>query len=304
MINDYRFFQDFYDGQIKKEDAVWFKTSKLIMFLLVTITMLVLTAVKLIDPISMILLEFGMIWNFYLKLNSKFSVVMSVVVGLLYFYICSQFSLYSNALIYLAFYIPFELIAMTRDYADGDFVQIRKKLTNTNKIIYILIFAILFIALSLLNVNLNSKFILLDSLTASLLVCSAFLRNERYAEYYWFRFIALIASIVLWSFTLVEYQDAARVIPVIVMYSSYLIFDIFTLIYSRATYVNEYMLAQKIHEEEESKKLSEEKIKNYTSKPKKEVKENFNEQKKQKQVKSKKTTPPKSAQHSKTKRNS
>ena len=207
VIGEYRFFQDFFDGQIIKEESEKYKLFKVLLFSVVFAVALFLTFIDIFGIIELALLVFGLVWNIFSGLGKKISYLLCVIVSCLYAIICISFNVYANVLIYLACYIPLQLIATTKDYEDGDFIQIKKHITDYNKILLVLVFISLFMIMIFFDVLTGSRFIIFDALSASLLVCSAVLRNERYFEYYIFRIFALIASVLLWIVVLAEYGN-------------------------------------------------------------------------------------------------
>lgn len=267
MINEYRFFQEFFDGQIVKKDSDKYKFFKIVLFSAISTIGIFLYLMGWCTLLPVVLLEVGMIWNFYSGLSRKISYFLCIIVAFGYFYICSKYAFYSNALIYVACYIPFQLIANGKDYSEGDFVQIKKTITDLNKILFVVFFVILIIFLSLISYDFGSRFIILDVLSASLLVCSALLRNERYLEYYIFRIFALLLSISLWIIATIEY-NSIECIVIALMYISYLIFDISNFVIQNKTYVNEYMLQVERHNKLANQALVNEKLKLYNSKNK------------------------------------
>ena len=262
MIGEYRFFQEFFDGQIVKDETPAYKMFKLLLVSCFSVFGIFSVLIGWCSPLVLVLFEVGMLWNIFLKLNNKLSYLFCLVVSFTYFYIASKFAIYANALIYIACYIPFQLIATNKDYSEGEFVQIKKKVTDLNKILLVIFYVVLFVTLYLVDYDFGSRFIILDVLSASLLVCSALLRNERYLEYYLFRIFALIASIVLWIFVALEYGSPDAVL-VILMYVSYLIFDVVNFCVQNLTYESDYTLHAKMHEAEEAQKLADEKIEEY-----------------------------------------
>ncbi len=262
MINDYRFFQDFYDGQIVKKESEKFKLVKLLLVSCFSVVGLFFVLLGTCNWAEFILFELGMIWNFYLGLGKRVSLVLCFIVGMIYFFFACNFGLYANGLIYIACYIPFQLIATTKDYEEGDFIQIKKGITDWNKILFIIFFAVLCVSLCLFDVANGSRFIIFDGLSASLLICSAILRNERYFEYYVFRIFALVMSIVLWIMVALEYGLTGSLL-IILMYFAYLIFDIINYFVQNKTYVNEYMVQSEKYTKIENVKIVEEKLKVY-----------------------------------------
>lgn len=264
VIGEYRFFQDFFDGQIVKGESERFKLFKVLLFSIVSTIGLFLTFMGVFGYAELILLMLGIIWNVFSGLGKKVSYLISIVVALIYAFFCINFRIYANALIYLACYIPLQLIATTKDYEDGDFVQIKKRITDYNKILLVLFFITLFVVMLFFDILTGSRFIVFDGISATLLVCSALLRNERYFEYYIFRFFALFATILLWVLVLVEYSNTSAV-AIIMMYASYLIFDIVSLIVENKTYINEYMIQQEKYQKIEDQLMVTEKLKVYAS---------------------------------------
>lgn len=276
MIGEYRFFQDYFDGQIVTKETENFKMFKTILVSVASALGLFLVFARICNVAEFLLLEAGMIWNLFLKLNQKTSLFLGIFVGFVYFFFASNFAIYANALIYVACYIPFQLIAVSsKDYEDGEFIQVRKNITDLNKILFVLFFAALAVVLALFSWNIGGRFVFLDALSASLLVCSAILRNERYSEYYIFRIFALILSIVLWVGVAIEYGTVGAT-AIIVMYGVYLIYDIVHYISQLKNYKNEYMLVVENYKKVQDEILIDEKLKLYSDRKNS---ENLNEQK-------------------------
>lgn len=257
-----KFFCDFFDGQIIKEEPEKFKLFKLILTSVVSLFGLFCWLAGFCNPALFLLLELGMIWNFYVKLDNKISVVFCVFVSAIYFVIACNFRFYANAVVYMGFYIPFQLFALTKTYYGGSFVQIRKKMEDKDQIIMIILSVFLAVMFYMLNIGLCGRFSLLDAASASCLVFSAILRNERYNDYYYYRSVALILSIILWIVGAVEYQNFDLVV-VAVLYLSYLVFDIATNIMQKSTYENEYMQICKKYQEKEDEIVIKQKLKAY-----------------------------------------
>lgn len=264
MIGEYRFFQEFFDGQIVQKESEQYKMFKILLFSCFSVIAIFLTLGGWCSPWALALIELGMVWNFYVGLSKKFSYVLSVLVAFIYFYFCSQYKIFANALIYIACYIPLQLIATGKDYCEGDFVQIKKKITDLNKILFVIFFIILFVFLYVMDYDFGSRFILFDVLSATLLVCSALLRNERYLEYYIFRVFALVSSIILWLLVALEYNSLDSVM-IVIMYLAYLMYDVSTFIFQKKTYVNQYMVHMEQFSKIEDEKLVDEKLKKYKS---------------------------------------
>jgi hypothetical protein len=259
MIGEYRFFHYFYDGQIVKSETEKYKLFKLVLVSVFSALGLFFVFAGLCNWAGFVLLELGMFWNIYSAIDKRMSLLLSVLVGVCCFFFAVYYQLYSNALIYVGCYIPLQLIALSKDYSEGSFVQIRKRITIYNKIIFIIFFVELMLGLYVFNFTVDGKYPILDALSAALLVCSALLRNERYFEYYVFRIFALIATISLWVVASCNVELIGG-IGIICMYLSYLIFDVVTYFYQHNTYVNQYMIQEEKHNQILDQQLMQEKL--------------------------------------------
>ncbi len=262
MKEDYRFFQEFFDGQIVSGETKNYKLFKILLFSVFAVAGLVLTLCGVTNIAGLIILVLGMVWNIFLGLENKVSYVFSIVVSLLYFYFAVTYNIFANAFAYVAFYLPLQLIAISRDYSSGSFVQIKKTINDFSRLIFFVCFILGFAILALFSLNAGGRFIILDAVSAILLICSAVLRNERYVEYYWFRIIALVLAIALWIMVLVEYSSTIG-IAIVLMYLAYLIFDIVNYVVQHKTYINEYMIQVEKYQKIEDQQLIQEKLQVY-----------------------------------------
>lgn len=259
MIGEYRFFQEFFDGQIVKEESEKYKMFKILLFSCFSALGLFLVFSGICNIAEFLLLEIGMLWNLYSGLSHKISIVFGIIVAFIYFFFTCNFAIYANGLIYVACYIPFQMMACYKDYSEGDFVQIRKKITDSNRILFFIFAIVLFVLLLLLDVSMGARFEVFDALSATLLVCSALLRNERYNEYYLFRIMALLSSILLWILVAVEYSYTGALL-ILLMYVSYLIYDVVNYFVQSSTYLNQYMVVCKEYQDKEDEKIVKEKL--------------------------------------------
>lgn len=257
-----KFFYDFFDGQIIKDESDKYKMFKLLLTSLVSLFGLFCWLSGFLSLAVLLLLEFGMVWNFYVKLDSKISLVFCVIVSAVYFVIACTFRFYANAIVYIGFYIPFQMFALSKTYYGGSFVQIRKTMEDAYQILYIIFAVTLIAVLYIANIDFGARFPLLDATSAGLLVASALLRNERYSDYYYYRSIALVLSIILWLVGAYEYKNF-ELVGVAVLYLTYLVFDVVTNINQKITYENEYMKLCERYRKIENKEKVQQKIKIY-----------------------------------------
>lgn len=262
MIEEHRFFHDFFDGQIVGEESEKYKLFKVMLVSCFSALGLFLVFSGVCSWTVFALLEVGMIWNVYSNIKDNISFFLCIFVAVFYFYFAVQMKVYANGLIYIAAYIPLQMMAISKDYSEGSFVQIKKKITDYNKVLFVMFFVALFVTLSLFNFGVAGRYSIYDGLSASLLVCSAVLRNERYFEYYVFRIFALVMTISLWIILLVRYGNY-ELIAIVLMYGSYLIFDVVTYFYQNKTYINQYMIEVEKHKKREEEKVIKSKLKAY-----------------------------------------
>ena len=135
-------------------------------------------------------------------------------------------------------------------------------MTDAQQVLYVILAVLLSIIFYMFDLAIGARFAILDATSAALLVATAFLRNERYNEYYYYRMFALVLSIMLWAMAAVEYWNFELVV-VAVMYVSYLIYDVVTNVFQKNTYENEYMHLKEEYLEIENKLKVEQKIKAY-----------------------------------------
>lgn len=273
MTNDYKFFHEFFDGQITKPETQKFKMFKILLFSIMSAIGIFTVIMGYSGIIPLLILMTGMLWNVYVGFSSKLANVFSIIVAFLYFFIACQFSLYANCLVYVAIYIPLQNIATAKDYSEGDFIQIKKYITESNRLLLAIFVMATAVLLALFDFAVGARFVYLDALSAAFLVVSALLKNERYSEYYVLRFLALGCSLALWICVLAS-GGTMNTLLIIFMYMAYVIYDSAMLIYQYKTYTNQFLEKQKEVKKIHDKKLAEEKIKIYEKMQKS---ANFNE---------------------------
>ena len=87
MIGEYRFFQEFFDGQIVQEESEKYKLFKILLFSCFSALGLFFVFIDICNVAEFLLLELGMLWNIYSGLDKKWSVFLGVCVGFLYFFL-------------------------------------------------------------------------------------------------------------------------------------------------------------------------------------------------------------------------
>lgn len=262
MANQKNFFYDYFDGQIIKEETQGYKLFKVMLISLVSVFGVFCYLAGFCNLAVCLLLILGMTWNFYVKLESKLSIVFCVIVSSIYFMFACYYRLYAHAIMYMGLYIPFQMFATTKQYYGGSFVQIKKMMNDGTQIVFVSLAVFASVLLYMFNIGFGGRFEALDSISAGCLISSAILRNERYYDYYYYRIVGLVLSICLWIVAAIEYNNFSLAV-IAVMYLSYFIFDFVTNIEQKRTYENEYMQIVQKYKDKENEKRAEEKVKAY-----------------------------------------
>ena len=74
MIGEYRFFQEFFDGQIVKEETERYKLFKIMLFSIFSAFGLFCVFAGFCGVVEFVLLELGMLWNIYSNIDKKISI--------------------------------------------------------------------------------------------------------------------------------------------------------------------------------------------------------------------------------------
>lgn len=256
------FSKDDYYGQLPnthKDKLMFFKImlASVAMFIV-----LFLTLAKFESYIGIVVLILGIVWNLFLPLNSIYSVLFSVLMGSVYAYICANSGLFANAFLYLAYYVPMQFMAYNS--LNQDFILQKKKLSEKESIFIFGFYIVFCIFLFLFSYSISGIYLsLIDAGTATLLAISALLRNLRTHEFYLFRFISLIASILMWAIVASASNVFGGVYSIVVMYSLYLIYDFISMIYDKKYYVDFETIANNQLKEFQKKRKAELKKQEY-----------------------------------------
>ena len=229
------FAQDYIDGQLpyKKTDKIMmFKVGLSAIFLALSIFMFLISKDSFI---GVLVLFCGLVWNLYTPLNNFYSVVLSIVMGVIYALVCYGIGLVANAFLYLAYYVPMQFLASQNK--GETFIFKNKTLTKQQSVFVLFYYILFFIGIYAFSKNVyNSSMCLLDSLSATLLAVSALARNLRIKDYYKIRITALLVSILMWmaiASGTVMYPGA---VSVVLMYIMYFIHDAVMCMYEKTAY--------------------------------------------------------------------
>ena len=185
--------------------------------------------------IGVLIIMVGIVWNLFLPLNNYYSLVMSVIMGILYAVVCVSIGLVANAFLYLAYYVPLQYLACKNS---GDtFILKKKEFTDKESIFVLGYYILFFIGLYVFSSNLqNTLMCFVDALTATLLAVSALARNVRVGVYYKIRLIALGSSIIMWTLIVSGSVIFVGAWSILLMYIMYACHDVVMFIYEYKDY--------------------------------------------------------------------
>lgn len=211
---------------------------------------------------GVIVISLGIVWNLFLPLGNKYSLVMSVMMGLCYGVVCVSIGLVANAFLYLAYYVPLQYLACRSK--EESFILQNKQFSDRESMFILFYYILFFVGVYIFSSSVNSTWLcFVDSATATLLALSALARNMRVKSYYKIRFIALACSIFLWALLASSETFYSGALSILLMYIMYFCHEIATVIYEKRHY-NSKMLEKLDQKNEQNKqKLAQKKKEQY-----------------------------------------
>ena len=229
------FANDYIDGQLpykKSEKMLMFKVLLSAIFLALAIFIMLLGKDTLIGPIVLFV---GIAWNLYTPLNNFYSLVLSIIMGIVYGLVCYSLGLVANTFLYLAYYVPMQFLACKNK--GETFILRDKELTKQQSAFVLFYYILFFIGIYTFSKSIsNSYMCLLDSISATLLAISALARNLRIKSYYKIRICALSSSILVWALIASSSVTCPGAVSIFLMYIMYFIYDTVSCIFEKRAY--------------------------------------------------------------------
>lgn len=199
---------------------------KLIMLCLFSAFALTLCFLNIISVPCLVMIVAGGLWNFFGKINSYFGFALCLITSTIAGLLCIGIGLYSNAVLYLIFYIALQIVVLVLNMK-GNTIFVRYKRLDPRESYFIslsfLLFAVSGFAISLCQNNMIIPAI--DSVSATLLALSAYLHSRNFKEYYVIRPIALLLEIGMFAYLLSIGFVTSSVIAFVFLYSMYFVLD-------------------------------------------------------------------------------
>jgi len=199
--------------------------------LFVTIAALVvgitLFCFRLIDLISLSIILFGALWNFFTDSNKLFACIMSFFMCVAYGFLAGAIKVYGHAFLHIMFYLPTQLIYYYESQkSESNAVRYDKRLSKVGYIGTVVAFWFVAFGLGIVLFKIGDPYYIVDALSSTLLIVSVFLVNGKYREYYFVRLVALAGAILAWLYIAIKLNFEGNTLTFILLFVMYLVMDI------------------------------------------------------------------------------
>ena len=256
------FSKDYSDDQLPYTHSDRFLFARVLISSIFFAVSIFLTALGKDTILGPIVLFIGIVWNLFLPLSSKYSLIASIMMGLCYGVVCVALGLVANAFLYLAYYVPMQYLACRN--AGEDYILKHKEFSDRENFFVLFYYVLFFVGVYIFSNSINHTLIcLIDAASATLLALSALARNARIRAYYKIRFAALGVSILLWALLVSSSVQYSGAWSILLMYIMYVANEIATMIYQARHYSTKEMVNSQNKLSEKLKKQIETKKKEY-----------------------------------------
>ena len=207
--------------------------TKLFVSLFFSFVALYLNLLGYINIACFFLIIFGAYWNFFVDINTFWSLLLCLLVCFLYSMFAAAEGLFVNAILYVMLYIPLQFVTWIVNIENKDMSIEKDKKMDGTAIFYVCLFFFFFFSLGFMFAMSHEFQILavMDTFTACLLSLSAFFQSFMYREYYIIRPVAVLSAIILWVLVLILNGVTMVPITMIILYAMYLVMDIANIVY-------------------------------------------------------------------------
>lgn len=161
---------------------------------------IVLSIVFKLSLIELIVCITGILYLSLLADKNLFNFIAGIINVLLYCYVAYRSMVYGEMIFYLAFDLPFSIIAFVlwTKHKESKFKVEIRSLTKQGYLIIIGVFVAISIVLYFLLNALNDASPIIDSISAGASVVATILMAQRYKEQWWMWIVVYIISTILW----------------------------------------------------------------------------------------------------------
>lgn len=199
--------------------------------------------------LTLSVLLFGALWNFFTSSNRFFAVIFSFLVCVPYALVSLAAGLYGQAFLHILLYLPTQLMFYQQERKNTDnSIQKDNKLSTRTYAVMIVFALVLMFSLSLVLYNIESQVLFwFDAISVVLLAVSMFLVNGRFTAYWVQRIIAVAVSAGLWITHGILFNWVDGSIMFALLFGMYLIVDSYRFaLWYRLNYPKHERLAKKL----------------------------------------------------------
>lgn len=202
----------------------WTELAVTIVAMVVGITLFALDIVSLL---SLSIILFGALWNFFTDSNKLFACIMAFLMCVAYGFLAGSLKVYGHAFLHIMFYLPTQLIYYYESQKQEDnAVRHDKSLTTAGYIGTVVSGWLMAFGLGIVLYKIGDPFYIIDALSTTLLAVSVFLVNGKYKEYYPVRIAALVLAFASWIYIGVKVNFTGSAAIFILLFAMYIVMDI------------------------------------------------------------------------------
>lgn len=186
----------------------------------------VLFCFNMIDLISLSIIVFGALWNFFTDSNKLFACIMSFFMCIVYGFLAGAIKVYGHAFLHIMFYLPTQLIYYYESQkSESNAVRHDKSLTRAGYIGTVVCGWLVAFGLGIVLCKIGDPYYLVDAVSSTLLIVSVFLVNGKYREYYFVRLSALLVAFLAWLYIGIKLDFGGNTLTFMLLFTMYFVMD-------------------------------------------------------------------------------
>lgn len=216
-----------FEGEIitaKREFKV--RWTEIIVTLVALVIGVVLFTLNLVDLISLSIIVFGALWNFFTDSNKLFACIMSFFMCVAYGFLAGAVKVYGHAFLHIMFYLPTQLIYYYESQkSESNAVRYDKRLSKAGYIGTVVAGWFVAFGLGIVLFKIGDPYYIVDALSSTLLIVSVFLVNGKYREYYFVRLTALLGAFLAWFYIGIKLNFSGNTLTFMLLFTMYFVMD-------------------------------------------------------------------------------
>lgn len=186
----------------------------------------VLFALGIVNLLSLSIILFGALWNFFTDSNKLFACIMAFFMCVAYGFLAGSLKIYGHAFLHIMFYLPTQLIYYYESQKSEDnAVRHDKGLTSAGYVGTVACGWLMAFGLGIVLHKIGDPFYIIDALSTTLLAVSVFLVNGKYKEYYPVRISALVLALLSWIYISIKVNFVGSSAIFVLLFAMYIIMD-------------------------------------------------------------------------------